>query len=144
MWKNDGSGAGPQRMTEALEDYEDAVREFSTNAAEFLKQVQFLTRAREAYQRATIASTQLREILDQGDETLQRFMAQLQETISLPQGSVSRKRVRSLNQPNRLARRPTLPAYEPQICRVVATVRWTGSRQCFSTPAFALRRASLR
>lgn len=91
MLKNDNSGAAPQRMTEALEDYEDAVREFSTNAAEFLRQVPFLTRARDAYLRATTASTQLREILDKGDETLQRFMAQLQETISLPQASVLEK-----------------------------------------------------
>lgn len=82
MWKNETNGNPPQRMTEALADYEDAVREFSASAAEFLKQVPLLHKAREAYERATIASAQIREILDKGDETLQRFMEQMQETIS--------------------------------------------------------------
>ena len=82
MLKNDNNGSAPQRMTEAISDYENALREFSTNATEFLKQVPLLNKAREAYVRATTASTQLREILDRGDETLHMFMAQLEETIT--------------------------------------------------------------
>jgi hypothetical protein len=84
MLKTENNGSAPQRMTEALSDYEDAVREFSTSAAEFLKQVPLLHKAREAYERATTASTQLREILERGDETLRLFMTQLQETITSP------------------------------------------------------------
>lgn len=84
MLKNETNGSAPQRMTEAISDYENALREFSTSAAEFLKQVPLLNKAREAYARATTASTQLRGILDKGDETLHRFMAQLEETITLP------------------------------------------------------------
>ena len=84
MSKNDSNGTAQQRMTDALSDYEDALREFSTNAVEFLKQVPLLTKAREAYERATTASTQIREILDRGDETLDRFMAQMQQTVSFP------------------------------------------------------------
>jgi hypothetical protein len=85
MLKNENNGAAPQRLTDAISDYENAVREFSTNAAEFLKQVPLLTSAREAYERANLASTQLREILDRGDETLHLFMAQIEETITSPQ-----------------------------------------------------------
>src|SRR5579859_5958920 len=85
MLKNENYGTAPQRLTDAISDYENAVREFSTNAAEFLKQVPLLTSAREAYERATLASTQLREILDRGDETLRLFMAQIEETLTSPQ-----------------------------------------------------------
>jgi hypothetical protein len=84
MLKTENNGSAPQRMTEALSDYENAVREFSTSAAEFLKHVPLLHQAREAFERATTASTQLREILDRGDETLRLFMTQMQETISSP------------------------------------------------------------
>jgi hypothetical protein len=89
MWKDENNGIAPQRMTDALLDYEEAVREFSTNAAEFLRQVPLLTKARQAYERATIASGQLREILDKGDETLHRFMAQMQETLTFPNVNVA-------------------------------------------------------
>jgi hypothetical protein len=84
MSKNENNGDAPQHITEALSDYENAVREFSVNAAEFLKQVPLLNKAREAYERATTASAQLREILDRGDETLHQFMAQMEETIIFP------------------------------------------------------------
>ena len=83
MWKNENNDVDPQRMIDALTDYEDAVKEFSANATEFLKHIPLWTRARDAYQRANAASTQLREILDKGDETLHRFMAQMQQTVTL-------------------------------------------------------------
>ena len=88
MSKNENNAMAPQRMTDALLDYEEAVREFSTNAAEFLRQVPLLTKARQAYERATIASAQLREILDKGDGTLHRFMAQMQETVTIARANV--------------------------------------------------------
>ena len=84
MSKNENNAAPPQHITEALSDYENAVREFSVSAAEFLKQVPLLNKAREAYERATTASAQLREILDAGDDTLRQFMAQMEETITFP------------------------------------------------------------
>jgi hypothetical protein len=70
MWKNENNEAPPQHITDALRAYEEPVREFSTSATEFLKHIPLLTRARDAYRRAMIVSTQVRDILDRGDETL--------------------------------------------------------------------------
>jgi transketolase len=41
-----------------------------------------LTKAGDAYKRAIAVSTQLRGILDQGDETLRNFMAQIQQAVN--------------------------------------------------------------
>ena len=81
---NEDEDVGPQRMTEALMAYEEAVKEFSESATEFLEHVPLLTQAWDAYQRASAASTQLREILDRGDETLQNCVAQIQQTLNIP------------------------------------------------------------
>jgi exonuclease VII small subunit len=82
MWKDANNDVAPQRMTEALTAYEEAVKEFSTSATEFLKHVPLLTKARDAYRRAMVVSTQLREILNNGDETLRAFMAQMQHAVN--------------------------------------------------------------
>jgi exonuclease VII small subunit len=82
MWKNENNDVAPQRMTEALTAYEEAVKEFSTSATEFLKHIPLLTKARDAYQRAIVVSAQLRDILDRGDETLRNFMAQMQQAVN--------------------------------------------------------------
>lgn len=82
MWKNENHDMASQRTTGCLTAYEDAVKDFSTNATEFLKNIRLLTQARDAYDRAIAASTQLREILDRGDETLRNFMAQMQQAVN--------------------------------------------------------------
>jgi exonuclease VII small subunit len=82
--QTDNNDVALERMTEALTAYEEAVKEFSTSATEFIKHIPVLTQARHAYQRATAASAQLRGILDKGDETLRDVMAQMQQTFSIP------------------------------------------------------------
>jgi hypothetical protein len=81
MWKNQNHEVGSQRVAEALATYEEAVKEFSTNAAEFLEHVSLLVKARDAYQRALAVSTELRGILDKGDETLLNLMTRIQQSV---------------------------------------------------------------
>lgn len=83
MWKNQNNDVAPQRMSDALVAYEEAVREFSATATEFLEHIPLLTKARDAYQRAIAVSTQLRGILDRGDETLHNFMDQMQRAVNI-------------------------------------------------------------
>jgi hypothetical protein len=89
MWKNENNDVAPQRMTEALRAYEEAVKEFSTSATEFLKHIPLLTKARDAYQRAILVSTQVRDILDRGDETLRNFMAQMEQAVNFQPDSAA-------------------------------------------------------
>jgi exonuclease VII small subunit len=80
-------------MTEALTAYEEAVKEFSTCATEFLQYIPLLTKARDAYQRAILVSTQLRDILGRGDETLRNFMAQMEQAVNFqPDNAASDER----------------------------------------------------
>lgn len=81
MWKHESKDVPPQRMTEALADYEEAVKEFSACATEFLQHIPVLTKARDAYRLAMLVSAQVRDILDRGDETLRDFMAQMEHAI---------------------------------------------------------------
>jgi hypothetical protein len=89
MWKNENKDVAPQRMTEALTAYEEAVKEFSMCATEFLKHIPLLTKARDAYQRAILVSTQVRSILDRGDETLRNFMAQMEQAVNFQPDSAA-------------------------------------------------------
>jgi hypothetical protein len=80
MWKNESNkDDGAQHMTDMLTAYKGAVEEFSANAAEFLAHIPLLTKARDAYQRAMAVSTQLRHVLDKGDETLRLLMRQMEQ-----------------------------------------------------------------
>jgi hypothetical protein len=81
MWKKYNDGVSPQGMDNALTAYTEAVEEFSSSAAEFLSHIPLLTNARDAYQRAMAVSTQLRKVLDTGDETLLIVMGQLEQAI---------------------------------------------------------------
>lgn len=72
-----------QPMTTGLAAYEEAVKDFSASATEFLGCIPLLTMAREAYERAIKASAELRKTLDSGDETLRNFMTQIQHAVSL-------------------------------------------------------------
>jgi hypothetical protein len=93
MWKNENKDVAPQRMTEALTAYEGAVKEFSTCATEFLQHISLLTKARDAYQQAILVSTQVRDILDRGDETLRNFMAQIEQAVNFqPDNAASDER----------------------------------------------------
>src|SRR5580698_9029279 len=81
MWKKYNDGVSPQGADNTLTAYTEAVEEFSSSAAEFLSHIPLLTNARDAYQRAMAVSTQLRKVLDTGDETLLIVMGQLEQAI---------------------------------------------------------------
>ena len=82
MWKKYNDGVSPQGMDNALTAYTEAVEEFSSSTAEFLSHTPLLTNARDAYQRAMTVSTQLRKVLDTGDETLRIVMDQLKQAVN--------------------------------------------------------------
>jgi hypothetical protein len=68
------------------------VEEFSTNATEFLKCLPTLTSTREAYERAMSISTEVRKILDTGDETLRRMMSQIENAVNTQLGNTPEKK----------------------------------------------------
>jgi hypothetical protein len=75
MWKKESSVTA-ERVPGAMATYRESVDEFSKNATEFLEHIPTLTKARDAYQRAMTVSTELRSILDTGDETMKSLMTQ--------------------------------------------------------------------
>jgi len=99
MWKKENNDVGPQSMTDTLTAYKEAVEEFSSSAAEFLAHIPVLTRARDAHQRAMAVSTQLRHILDKGDETLRLLMGQMEQAanIQLDVAASDKKRLETVN-----------------------------------------------
>jgi|SRR5450755_1936383 exonuclease VII small subunit len=82
MW-NKYNDVGPQGTANTLTEYTEAVEEFSSSTAEFLSHIQLLTNARDAYQRAMAVSSQLRQVLDTGDETLRIVMGQLEQAVNI-------------------------------------------------------------
>lgn len=87
MWKDESKNDGPQQqqqhMTDMLTTYKEAVEEFSLSAAEFLAHIPLLIKARDAYQRAMAVSSQLRHVLDKGDETLRLLMSQMEQASNI-------------------------------------------------------------
>jgi exonuclease VII small subunit len=86
MWMKENDDMGLLGSTETLVAYEEAMKEFATSAAEFLEHIALLTKARDAYQRAIAVSTQLRDTLDRGDETLRALMAQVEQAVNIQPG----------------------------------------------------------
>jgi len=82
MWKNKDD-AGSEPAPGNISRYREAVEEFSTNAAEFLKCIPVLVKTRDSYQRAMLISSEVRKILDTGDETLRRMMSQIEESVNV-------------------------------------------------------------
>ena len=84
MWKDENKNDSPQQqhMTDMLTTYKEAVEEFSLSASEFLAHIPLLTKARDAYQRAMAVSSQLRQVLDKGDETLRLLMSQMEQAFN--------------------------------------------------------------
>ena len=82
MWKNKDD-AGSELTPGNISRYREAVEEFSTNAAEFLKCIPVLVKTRDSYQRAMLISSEVRKILDTGDETLRRMMSQIEESVNV-------------------------------------------------------------
>ena len=104
MWKtelekkefreNKENGFGAEQVPVAMAAYRESVDEFARHATEFLEHIPTLSKAREAYQRAIAVSSELRTMLDKGDETLKSLMDQLDQAISNPltRSSSERKR----------------------------------------------------
>ncbi len=93
MWKKEGSVTA-ERVPGAMAAYRESVDEFSKHATEFLEHIPTLTKAREAYQKAMTVSTELRSILDTGDETMKSLMAQLEQAVNMQLGKASPERKR--------------------------------------------------
>ncbi|MGA8440345.1 MAG: hypothetical protein WB762_29825 [Candidatus Sulfotelmatobacter sp.] len=91
--KRGNLAVGPQRVpaqdhnqpssSPTMATYTDAVNEFATSATAFIEQLPLLTKARDAYERATRAAAELRMVLDTGEENLQNLMRQLEQTVNI-------------------------------------------------------------
>ena len=68
-----------QESGATLGAYTEAVKKFTKSASAFIEHVPLLAEAREAYEEATRASTELRRVLDSGDENLRALMTQLEQ-----------------------------------------------------------------
>jgi hypothetical protein len=77
-----------QESGATLGAYTEAVKKFTKSASAFIEHVPLLAEAREAYEEATRASTELRRVLDSGDENLRALMTQLEQMANVNLGSV--------------------------------------------------------
>jgi len=94
MWKtevtkqdfgdNKDNDLGSEQVPVTMAAYRESVDEFARHAAEFLEHIPTLIKAREAYQRAISVSSELRNMLDKGDETLKALMDELEQAIGNP------------------------------------------------------------
>ena len=66
-----------------MKSYTDAVKEFTTSTAAFIEHLPLLRKARQAYEEAMKASTEMRKVLDAGDEDMRTLMTHLEERINL-------------------------------------------------------------
>jgi hypothetical protein len=79
IWKKQ-EDTGPQ-PTPSWALYAEAANRFRSSAEAFMEHVYLLTEARNAYQQALSASTELRNTLDAGDQALRSIMTQLEQVI---------------------------------------------------------------
>jgi hypothetical protein len=91
MWK-DNDVAATEACRGNIASYREAVEEFSKSAAEFLKCLPTLTSTREAYERAMSISSEVRKVLDTGDESLRRMMGQIEGAVHAQLGSQPEKK----------------------------------------------------
>jgi hypothetical protein len=80
IWKRQ-EDTGPQ-PTPSWALYAEAVNRFRSSAEAFMEHVHLLTEARNAYQQAMSASTELRNRLDTGDQALRSVMTQLEQVVT--------------------------------------------------------------
>ena len=85
------SAVGPQRLADhdpsssspTMTTYTEALNEFTRNATAFIEQLPLLTKARDSYEQAMRAGSELRKILDTGQENLQTLMTQLEQAVNV-------------------------------------------------------------
>jgi hypothetical protein len=80
MWKKDEGTDALPAPTFAM--YAEAANKFRNSATAFMEHVHLLTEARGAYQEAMSVSTELRNRLDAGDQTLRSVMTQLEQVVN--------------------------------------------------------------
>ena len=80
IWRKE-DGTGPQ-PTPSWALYAEAANRFRSSAEAFMEHVYLLTEARNAYQQALSASTELRNTLDAGDQALRSIMTQLEQVVT--------------------------------------------------------------
>jgi hypothetical protein len=66
-----------------METYTEAVNEFTRNATAFIEQLPLLTKAQGAYEEAMRAITEIRKVLDAGEENLRTLMTQLEQRVNV-------------------------------------------------------------
>jgi hypothetical protein len=66
-----------------METYTEAVNEFTRNATAFIEQLPLLTKARGAYEEAMRAITEIRKVLDAGEENLRTLMTHLEQRVNV-------------------------------------------------------------
>jgi hypothetical protein len=66
-----------------MNTYTEAVKEFTTSATSFIEHLPLLTKARVAYEQAMKASSEMRKVLDAGDEDLRALMTKLEQKVNL-------------------------------------------------------------
>ena len=80
MWK-ENTDVSSEPTPSTLATYKEAVLAFTENARKFIDCIPLLTKSRDAYQQAMKASTELRKLLDAGDETLLTLRRDLEQAI---------------------------------------------------------------
>ena len=66
-----------------METYAEAVNEFTKNATAFIDQLPLLTKAQGAYEEAMRAITEIRKVLDAGEENLRTLMTHLEQRVNV-------------------------------------------------------------
>lgn len=72
-----------QEMPLNLGAYTEAVNKFTKSASAFIEHLPLLAEARQAYEEASKASTELRRVLDAGDENLRTLMSHLEQMVNV-------------------------------------------------------------
>jgi hypothetical protein len=80
IWRKEDNTVPQPTPSWAL--YADAANRFRSSAEAFMEHVHLLTEARNAYQQAMSASSELRNRLDAGDQTLRSVMTQLEQVVT--------------------------------------------------------------
>ena len=77
--ENDYQSSSSPTMT----TYTEALNEFTRSATAFIEQLPLLTKARDAYEQAMRTSSELRKVLDTGEENLKTLMTQLEQAVNV-------------------------------------------------------------
>ena len=69
--------------SQTMKTYTEAEKEFTKSATAFMEHLPLLAKARDAYAEAIKASTEMRRVLDAGDQDLRTLMTHLEQKIDL-------------------------------------------------------------